>query len=648
MVETTTAGAAADTSVPSWSDANQRLLAAELARLRFRLTPGAGDVAALDAGVAEAAAAMPAPGALDRLAETFELSAFERSLLLLCAGVEMDSAIAEACVSGGRRGGATFGIGLAALDEPHWSALTPARPLRRWRLIETEPAPTLTGATLRIDERILHYLAGINVHDARLQALLRRHEAPTLIAADHDTLADTLAAMWKRSSTLPPIHLGGDDEAGAEDVAAATAGRCAMQLFVIAAEDLPAGAVELQSFATLWEREAALLPAALLVQCGEARIPPAAISLLEQLHGAAFIVARERPQLRRAALQYEVGKPAAPEQKRLWQAALGATAGTLNGALDGVATQFRLSAQAIGRAASTIGERIASGESAASALWQTSRSSGRQRLDDLAQHVAPGATWDDLVLPEQQLGALRQLAAQVRRRIRVYDEWGFGRRNARGLGVSALFSGESGTGKTLAAEVLAGELHLDLYRIDLSSVVNKYIGETEKNLRRVFDAAEDTGAILLFDEADALFGKRSEVKDSHDRYANIEVSYLLQRMEAYRGLAILTTNLKSALDPAFQRRLRFIVHFPFPDAVQREAIWHRAFPANTPTESLDFTKLARLHVAGGAVRNIALNAAFLAADNDEPVTMRHLLAAAQAESAKLERPLSPTETRGWQ
>ncbi len=194
------------------------------------------------------------------------------------------------------------------------------------------------------------------------------------------------------------------------------------------------------------------------------------------------------------------------------------------------------------------------------------RSSGRRRLDDLAECITAAATWDELVLPEPQLAALRQIAAQVRRRGRVYDDWGFARRNPRGLGVAALFCGGSGTGKTMAAEVLACELDLDLYRIDLSSVVSKYIGETEKNLRRVFDAAEDSGAILLFDEADALFGKRSDVKDSHDRYANIEVSYLLQRMEAYRGLAILTTNLKSALDPSFQRRLRFIVHFPFPDA----------------------------------------------------------------------------------
>jgi SpoVK/Ycf46/Vps4 family AAA+-type ATPase len=251
------------------------------------------------------------------------------------------------------------------------------------------------------------------------------------------------------------------------------------------------------------------------------------------------------------------------------------------------------------------------------------------------------------VLPEPQLTALQQIATQVRQRTRVYHEWGFGQRLARGLGLAALFTGESGTGKTLAAEVLASELSLDLYRIDLSSVVNKYIGETEKNLRRVFDAAEDSGAILLFDEADALFGKRSDVKDSHDRYANIEVSYLLQRMEAYRGLAILTTNLKSALDPAFQRRLRFIVHFPFPDAGQREAIWRRSFPAGAPASDLDYRKLARLQITGGSVRNIALNAAFLAADAGGPLTMQHLLQAAHVESSKLERPLSEAETRGW-
>ena len=218
---------------------------------------------------------------------------------------------------------------------------------------------------------------------------------------------------------------------------------------------------------------------------------------------------------------------------------------------------------------------------------------------------------------------------------------------ANGLGISALFTGASGTGKTLAAEVLAQELRLDLYRIDLSQVVSKYIGETEKNLRRVFEAAEAGGAILLFDEADALFGKRSEVRDSHDRYANIEVSYLLQRMEAYRGLAILTTNLKNAIDSAFLRRIRFVVQFPFPDVTQRTEIWRRMFPPKLPTEGLDFPKLARLNVAGGNIRNIALNGAFLAADAGESVGMAHLLRAARSEYAKLEKSLTEAEVGGW-
>ena len=199
----------------------------------------------------------------------------------------------------------------------------------------------------------------------------------------------------------------------------------------------------------------------------------------------------------------------------------------------------------------------------------------------------------------------------------------------------------------MAAEVLANDLQLDLYRIDLSQVVSKYIGETEKNLRRVFDAAEEGAAILLFDEADALFGKRSDVRDSHDRYANIEVSYLLQRMETYRGLAILTSNMKHALDPAFLRRIRFIVPFPFPDVTQRAEMWRTVFPSVMPTADLQIEKLARLTMPGGHIRNIAVNAAFLAADANEAVQMKHLLQATRTEYAKLDKPLSDAEVGGW-
>jgi SpoVK/Ycf46/Vps4 family AAA+-type ATPase len=319
----------------------------------------------------------------------------------------------------------------------------------------------------------------------------------------------------------------------------------------------------------------------------------------------------------------------------------------LNGALDVIAGQFKLSARTIQAEGTHLAPAVAISDRPDSVMWSACRTIGRSKLDELAQRIESAAGWDDLILPEAQKATLRQIGAHVQNRLKVHLEWGFAEKGARGLGISALFAGESGTGKTMAAEVLAHELQLDLYRIDLSAVVSKYIGETEKNLRRVFDAADDSGAILLFDEADALFGKRSEIKDSHDRYANIEVSYLLQRMEAYRGLAILTTNMKGALDVAFQRRLHFVVHFPFPDQALREAIWRSVFPAGAPQGAVDYSKLARLSVTGGSIRNIAINAAFRAAELQEPVSMAHLLQAAHQEASKRERPLSDAEIRGW-
>jgi len=257
---------------------------------------------------------------------------------------------------------------------------------------------------------------------------------------------------------------------------------------------------------------------------------------------------------------------------------------------------------------------------------------------------------EDLILSEREKQLLREIAIHVAQRHKVYEEWGFEGVSSRGLGISALFSGASGTGKTMAAEVLANMLRMSLFRIDLSTVVSKYIGETEKNLRRVFDAAEDGGAILFFDEADALFGKRSEVRDSHDRYANIEIGYLLQRMESYQGLAILATNMKDALDPAFMRRIRFIVNMPFPDEKSREEIWRGIFPPKKTPLALseeDYSRLARLNITGGTIRNIALNAAFLAADEGVPVNMDHLKRAAKSEYAKLGRPLTQAELGDW-
>lgn len=267
------------------------------------------------------------------------------------------------------------------------------------------------------------------------------------------------------------------------------------------------------------------------------------------------------------------------------------------------------------------------------------------KLERLTQRINAKARWDDLVLPPEQIALLNEITDRVACRDRVYDDWGFRDKTDRRLGISVLFAGASGTGKTLAAEVIANDLKLDLYLVYLSEVVSKYIGETEKNLRRLFNAVEDCGAILLFDEADSLFGKRSEVRDSHDRYANIEISYLLRRMESYPGLAILAINLKTSLDTAFLRRLRFVVDFPFPDAAHREEIWQRVFPPRTPVDKdLDYQRLAELELTGGSIQNVALDAAFSAARQGSPVTMTSILSSSRIELEWLERTTKDTDS----
>ncbi|MEO8017680.1 MAG: ATP-binding protein [Pseudomonadota bacterium] len=272
----------------------------------------------------------------------------------------------------------------------------------------------------------------------------------------------------------------------------------------------------------------------------------------------------------------------------------------------------------------------------ATELFAAARAQCNSGLDEVAQKIEPRARWDDLILPEDSLRQISELCERVDARERVFEEWGFGARQARGRGVSALFSGPSGTGKTMAAEVLANELGLNLYRVDLARVVSKYIGETEKNLERVFGAATDANAIVLFDEADALFGKRSEVKDAHDRHANIEVAYLLQRMEDHDGVTILATNLADNIDRAFTRRLSFFVQFPFPDVADRLRLWRRAWPDRAPTAQIDHDALARqFRITGGSIRNVALAASFLAAKEDGAVRMSHVMHALRREHQKL-------------
>jgi hypothetical protein len=609
---------------------------------------------------------MPSPTALDIVAETFGLSSFERDILIMCAGVELDAGFAHRCAAAQgdpQRIFPTFGLALAALSEPHWSAISPGSPLRAWRLVEMLGDDGPTSARIRIDERVLHHLTGLPHLDERLRGIVVPINEHDELTPSHDELAQRVAAKWLAAAgqrDAAVVQLWGEDRLSAIAVAAHASHLLGIHLHRVRASDIGSGVVERDALVRLWQREAVLLPSALAVDVEDAEggesaaTLRAAMTFIEELRGMVAIIAREP--IRgggRTHSRLRIAHHSFDERRSLLKSTLGPAAEMLNGRLDAVVSQFDLGTHGLRAAGANALERTAgvasddTGDALADALWDSCRSQARTHLDDLAQRIEPAATWDDLVLPEAQGRVLLEVALQVRNRTTVYERWGFARKSARGLGISALFAGPSGTGKTMAAEVLANELRLDLYRIDLSQVVSKYIGETEKNLRRVFDAAEEGGSILLFDEADALFGKRSEVKDSHDRYANIEVSYLLQRMESYRGLAILTTNMKSALDGAFLRRIRFVVQFPFPDLVQRAEIWRRIFPPETPVEGLDVPALARLNVAGGNIRNIAMNAAFLAAEASVPVSMAQLLQASRSEYGKLEKPLTDAEVRGW-
>jgi hypothetical protein len=603
-----------------------------------------------------AAATEPQP-ALDHLCEGFGLSSFERDLLLLCLGCELDADFSRlfATAHGNpQMTWPTFRLGLALFPDAHWSAITPGGPLRYWRLIEIERGETLTTSPLRIDERVLHYLVGGSYLDERLGHFVELVGMQEALPASYETHVERVARIWgNKEGGWPIIHLSGNARAGHRPVAAASCVALGLRLHALRVTEIPSTPLERETLLRLWQRESLLLDSALFLETEDGVDANALRNgriFARRLKGPVF-TSGDSPAGNpdEAMIRIKIERPTAAEQRGLWELALGPAAEKLNGQLDQILSQFQFDAEGIRSAGAAVADMVLTEQVAdpAEALWQVCRAESRRSLDGLAESIETRARWEDLVLPEEQHQTLAEIAAQVRQRMKVYESWGFAARSNRGLGISALFAGPSGTGKTLAAEVLANNLQLDLFRIDLSQVVSKYIGETEKNLRAVFDSAESCGAVLLFDEADALFGKRSEVRDSHDRYANIEVSYLLQRMESYRGLAILTTNRRSSLDTAFLRRIRFVVSFPFPDATLRSRIWSGIFPHETPTQNLDLAKLARLNVTGGNIRNIALNAAFLAADLNEPVRMTHLLRTARSECAKIEKQLTAAEIGGW-
>jgi hypothetical protein len=651
-------------------DDNSAALAAALAWLRARLATLAESNGRAAAGTAHESVSdddrlsrqgeRAVPATLQLLSERLGMSPFERDVLLLCCALELDPRLPALCARASSTGQAqpTFALALELFDDATWSALSPHGPLRRLRLLEVhQPAGVpLIAAALRADERIVNFIKGLNEVDDRLTPLFLGWETdatqidvpPSQSAVVDDVLSEVLGRLRLAGAVgrEPLVQLVGTDHVGKQLVAQHACRRLGLQPLRLPATVLPRDFQEQETLLRLWERESLLLPICLYIDAVD--VAPDVLAHLQhflpRLSGIVFLDTIQAINVTgRPHSTHEVPPPTPAEQRDLWLRMLpagdGATAARMS-------AQFRLDAAAIHEIAAVCSDEpdptVRAGR-----LWRACRSRARPRLDQLAQRVEAKAGWDQLVLPDEPQRLIEEIIANVAHRGRVHDDWGFAERLNRGLGLTVLFAGESGTGKTMAAEVIARELDLDLYRIDLSAVVNKYIGETEKNLRKIFDAAEAGGVILFFDEADALFGKRTEVKDSHDRYANIEVNYLLQRMESFRGLAILATNLKGTLDQAFLRRLRYVVDFPLPDRQQRQEIWRRAFPDQTPLAGLDYQRLAQLPLTGGNVHSIVINTAFAAAGNGGVIDMPHLLRAARTECKKLKKPLSAADFH-WQ
>jgi ATPase family associated with various cellular activities (AAA) len=595
----------------------------------------------------------PTHTALARLCRACSLSMFESNLLVLLAEIAIETDHQSTTQTQGPCcSGATLVQLAKQIPEFDWAALAVDAPLRRWRLIEIDNDNLFTGRA-HIEERTLLGLLGISTVAQQLLPYLTPCEAPNNPSARTLRSVHEIHQVWEQElghfGTITVIGEGGVDSAV---LSAQSAG---MRPLLIDGFALPTNVGEIVVLATLLEREAAILPSAIILNLrdvDDSGLQRAAIKLVEHC-GALVVVVTKKPLLptqQRPSTIVAIPPDTVSQRTHTWRAALGdQLSAKMNGSTELIADRFHISEDKILRAAKLFQDRIISEPQSEllPILWDCARNEARCGFDGIAEAVPTNAKWDELILPDAQLQTLREVVAHVRHSHTVNTKWGFGKEGNSAQSIVALFHGPSGVGKTLAARVLASELALDLFRIDLSQTVSKYVGETEKNLGRIFDAAEQSSAVLVFDEADAIFGKRSEVKEAQDRYANIEVAYLLQRLETYRGLAILTTNLPDNVDQAFLRRLRYSVAFTFPDAQARRAIWRQAFPRHAPLDNLDFDLLARLQLSGGNITNIALGSAVLAADQNTAIGMNQLLRACQSEYAKLDRSLGAAELAGW-
>jgi hypothetical protein len=585
--------------------------------------------------------AAPQPPALAALGRQLRLSSFDLDVVLVALGPELDlryQRLYAYLQDDVTRRRPSVGLALDLIcSSPAERVAARARfagdaPLlaERVLVLGDEPGPLLER-TIGLDEQIVRQLLGCGGLDERLMPTCRLlrpsrtfDELPVPKALRRDL--EALVAAGERPLRL---SLEGRPGLGQQDIAEG----CACML------GAPLLVAEPGTDPLLAAREAALHGAVLYLEGGDTAGRALGDDVPIVLAGA-----RAAPP---GFLPVTLSLPEADVRAACWRRELEASGLRLEPeAIEALAARFRLGPERIreavaaaeGRTRLRLATRF-DGMAPAADVFAAARARCGVELEALARRVRPSVGWDDLILPDGAVHQLRELCNRVEQRGRVLDTWGFGRKLTRGKGVSALFAGASGTGKTLAAEVVASALELDLFVVDLAGVVSKYIGETEKNLASIFQAAEDASCVLFFDEADALFGKRSEVRDSHDRYANIEISYLLQRIELFEGISILATNLDRNLDDAFVRRLDLAVHFPFPAASERRRIWEGIWPAATPVSSaVDFAELAeRFSLSGGSIKSAAVAAAYLAAADGGVVTEGHLLDAVRSEYEKAGR-----------
>ncbi|MFJ3816327.1 ATP-binding protein [Streptomyces sp. NPDC090056] len=601
----------------------------------------------------------PAGSLLDGLARRFGLTPLDLDLLLVAVAPDLDARFERLygyLNDDLTRRRPTLGLALELCGltgaSPARFRLAPGAPLVDHGLVEvTEPERPPLSRVLAVPDRITAHLLGDDRPDARLAGVLGEvREDPTADTAD---VRRTASAA---TTGVGLVHLrgrGGD----AEGLAAAALTAAGLGTLAPDAAALARRPADVPALARVLAREARLTGSGVVLgPLGELPGEPAErarvlASLCAALRGLPLLthgtVGWDPAWAADTPVVLDVGAPTPERQAARWRHALDRAAGDGGPATGDVAAlaravaahrldsgQLRRAADAAVRTAALDGRAVEPDD-----LRAAVRAQNGAGLDRLARRVEPGVGWDDLVLPPTTHRRLRELALRARHRERVLGQWGMRPGGGRGRGVVALFAGESGTGKTMSAEVVAADLGMDLYVVDLSTVVDKYIGETEKNLERIFTGASAVNAVLLFDEADAIFGKRSEVKDAHDRHANIESAYLLQRMESFDGIAVLTTNLRANLDEAFTRRLDVVADFPVPNAEQRLALWDRCLGTRLPRgDDLDLAFCAdRFELAGGSIRACAVTAAYLAAESGAPLTMGQVVTAVAQEYRKLGR-----------